>query len=153
MLTKAFDRYLSIALIAVGGFFIFEGQRINESSFGSAIGPGVLPSALGVILILLCIRNIYETFRKKYPEQEKEKVHYKRFLIMLVSTILYALLLEPIGYVISTFLFLLVGFQVMQKGKFVNSIIIAAAVPAVVYYMYVVVMKGTLPSFPVWLSM
>ncbi|MEH7386243.1 tripartite tricarboxylate transporter TctB family protein, partial [Bacillus sp. JJ1521] len=132
-MNKAFDRYLSIAFIAVGVLFIFEGQRINSSSLGSSIGPGVLPSALGVVLILLSVRLIYETFRKKYPEQKKEKLHYKRFLIILVSTTLYALLLEPLGYVISTFLFLLVGFQVMQKGKILNTIIIAAAVPGVIY--------------------
>lgn len=153
IVTRAFDRYLSIVFIAFGSFFIFEGLRINESSFGSTVGPGALPAALGVVLILLSIRNIYETFRKNYPKKEKEKIHYKRFLIILVATILYALLLEPIGYVISTFVFLLVGFQVMQKGKILNSIIIAAVVPVFVYYMYVVVMKGTLPSFPVWLSM
>ncbi|WP_235420944.1 hypothetical protein [Jeotgalibacillus soli] len=35
---------------------------------------------------------------------------------MLAASVLYVLLLEPLGYVITTFLFLLVGFQVIDRG-------------------------------------
>jgi putative tricarboxylic transport membrane protein len=69
-------------------------------------------------------------------------------LIILAALIVYCLLIEPLGYIISTFLFLFVGFETMKKGKYLSTLLIAAIVPIVVYYGYVEVMKGTLPGLP-----
>ena len=153
MLSKTFDRYFSLFLIVLCGVFVYESTKIIGGSVGSTIGPGILPMTLAIILGLLSLLNLYQTFRVKYPEQKKEKLHYKRFLIILLSSTLYCLLLEPLGYVISTFLFLLVGFQVMEKGKVLYSVIFSGAISYCVYFIYVVVMKGTLPGFPEWLGL
>ena len=50
------------------------------------------------------------------------KLQYKKFLIIIVSAVLYAFLLEKIGYVISTFLFLLIAFQTMERGRLLPSL-------------------------------
>jgi putative tricarboxylic transport membrane protein len=107
---------------------------------------------LAIVLGLLSVINLYQTFRIKYPDEKKEKLQYKRFLIILVTSIFYCLLLEPLGYVISTFVFLLIGFQTMEKGKVLYSVIFSGAISYLVYFVYVDVMKGTLPGFPVWLG-
>jgi putative tricarboxylic transport membrane protein len=149
-LNKTFDRSLSLVIIAVCSVFIFESTKMLKGSFGSTIGPGLLPMILAIVLAILSLINFYQTFRVKNSGKTSEKLQYKRFLILLGTSILYCLLLEPIGYVISTFLFLTLAFQVMEKGKIIYSLIFSAVISIGVYFVYVDVMKGTLPGLPVW---
>ncbi|MEG1849495.1 MAG: tripartite tricarboxylate transporter TctB family protein, partial [Oscillospiraceae bacterium] len=76
------------------------------------------------------------------------ELDYKRFLPFLGALALYVFLLQPLGYVISTFLFLFATFQIMKKGSYLKSTIIAATFSGGVYFLYVVVAKGTLPPMP-----
>jgi putative tricarboxylic transport membrane protein len=152
ILNKTFDRSLSIGMVALCAVFIFESSKMLKGSFGSTIGPGMLPMVLAIVLALLSLINFYQTFRVKNSDEQKEKLQYKRFFILIGISTLYCLLLEPIGYVISTFLFLSLAFQLMEKGKILNSIIISGVISFGIYYLYVVVMKGTLPGFPEWLG-
>jgi putative tricarboxylic transport membrane protein len=151
-LNKTFDRCLSLGLVALCAVFIFESSKILKGSFGSTIGPGMLPMVLAIFLAILSLLNFYQTFRVKNTDEQKEKLQYKRFFILIGISTLYCLLLEPLGYVISTFLFLSLAFQLMEKGKILYSFIISAVISFGIYYLYVDVMKGTLPGFPEWLG-
>jgi putative tricarboxylic transport membrane protein len=132
----------------VGAFFIVESQKLSSSAYGSRVGPELFPMGLGILLILLSILLIYKTFRYSKEEKKVTPVDVKRFLIIFIATLLYALLLELMGYVLSTFIFLTVAFQTMEKGKLWLSILISGAFSLGVYYLYVEVLKGTLPAFP-----
>ena len=100
----------------------------------------------------MSIRLIYDTFRRQKAEKYKENLDYKRFGIIFVAAVLYALFLEDIGFVISTFLFLMIGFQTMEKGRVWVSLVISIAFSCGVYYLYVNVLDGSLPGFPAWLG-
>jgi putative tricarboxylic transport membrane protein len=150
---KTFDRYASLVFLLIGVLFMEESTRISQTAYGSNVGPNVFPFGLGLIFALLSLRLFYETFRYPKVEKTKQSLDYRRFLIILVAAILYAYFLEDIGYIIGTFLFLLIGFQTMQRGKWLASIVIAALFSYGVYYVYVNVLKGTLPGWPVWFGM
>jgi putative tricarboxylic transport membrane protein len=152
---KTFDRYSSICFAIVGALFIVESRNISASAYGSEVGPNIFPLGLGVILVLLSLRLFWESSRKTAGEQSKTAVppQYKRFMIMLAATFLYVFLLEPIGYIITTFLFLFVTFQVMGSKSYLKTTIVSLCFSVGVYYLYVDLLKGTLPGFPVWLGM
>jgi len=153
MVNKRFDRYASITFLAIGIFFMAESRNISESAYGSSVGSDIFPLGLGLILVLLSIRLFYETMRAKDKGSNSEaKPDYKRFGIIFAALVAYVFLLEPIGYVISTFLFLLIGFQTLERGKTLLSVIISAAISIGVYYVYVTVLQGTLPALPEWLG-
>lgn len=154
-MSKTFDRYASLAFLVLGAGFVYQSQSISESAYGSNVGPNIFPMGLGMILILLGLRLFYETFRYKLEEGggEKAVLDYKRFFIILIAAIAYVLLLEQLGYIISTFLFLLVGFQTMDKGKPLATILIAAAFASGIYFVYVKLLEGTLPGLPTWLGL
>lgn len=151
-MSKTFDRYSSLFFLCVGIGFIIESNKITQSAYGSSVGPDIFPKVLGFILILLSCRLFYETFR--YPRESKkgEAVNFKKFASILVSAILYALFIEKLGYVITTFAFLVIGFQVMEKGGWWKSILISALFSYGVYYLFVEVLDGSLPGFPIWFS-
>ncbi|MFJ7973143.1 tripartite tricarboxylate transporter TctB family protein [Psychrobacillus sp. NPDC096389] len=147
-MNKKFDRIAGIAFLLVGILFLVESQKISESAYGSSVGPKIFPMWLGILLIALSIRLIYETFKYKSEESKKEQLQYKKFLIIFVSAVLYAFFLEKIGYVVSTFLFLLIAFQTMERGKIIYSVIISAFFSFGVYYFFSELLGGSLPGFP-----
>ncbi|NNV07866.1 tripartite tricarboxylate transporter TctB family protein [Geobacillus sp. C56-T2] len=149
-MNKTADRIAAVAFLAVGSLFMAESLRLSKSAYGSAVGPNVFPFLLGLVLALLSIKLLFETRGYKDSAGEKPPRQYKKFLIIFVAAILYAALLETIGYVIMTFLFLVVGFQTMVKGALWKSVVIAAGFSLGVYGLYVKLLQGTLPSWPVW---
>ncbi|HZG86121.1 tripartite tricarboxylate transporter TctB family protein [Paenibacillus sp.] len=153
-MNHTFSRIAGAALFVLGAAFVYESRGISESAYGSSVGPNLFPTGLGIVLMLLCARLIYETFRE--PKQAKTSggdappPDYKRFSLVLGSALLYAVLLQPIGYLITTFLFLTFCFQVMEKGKLWMSVLISGAFTLGVYYLFVEVLQGSLPGLPVW---
>jgi putative tricarboxylic transport membrane protein len=148
--SKTFDRVAAIAFLAVGALFMMESMRISKSAYGSAVGPNVFPFLLGLILMLLSIKLLLETMRYSDSYKKKQPLQYKKFFIILLAAVIYAALLETVGYVMMTFLFLVVGFQTMEKGALWKSVVIAACFSLGVYGVYVKLLQGTLPSWPIW---
>ncbi|MEM1504743.1 tripartite tricarboxylate transporter TctB family protein [Domibacillus sp. 8LH] len=148
-MSRTFDRYASIIFLLIGVFFITESRKIAATSYGSNVGPDIFPIGLGILLILLSIKLFIEAVKNKQDGRGGEKPDYKRFFIIFAAAILYIVLLEPLGYVITTFLFLLIGFQVLERGGWLKSIVIAAAFSFGVYYIFVGLLQGSLPGFPV----
>lgn len=149
-MSRTFDRFAAILFLLVGIFFIVESRKISDSAYGSGVGPDLFPLGLGMILSILSLHLFYETFRYQTESKEREKLDWKRFAIIIVAACFYAALLEMIGYVLSTFLFLVVAFQTMERGKWIMTILISALFSAGVYYLYVNVLQGTLPAFPLF---
>ena len=149
-----FDRIASIVFLVLGILIIVESQKISTSAYGSQIGPSTFPFALGIVLIGLSILLFIETIRhqKMYKiVEDKENAkspNYKKFLIIFISAVAYAFLLEKLGYLLTTFAFLLISFQTLERGKWVSSIIVAAAFSVIIYFGFVNVLGGSLPKFP-----
>lgn len=154
-MNKVFDRYASAAFLLIGIAFVWESRKIGESSYGSNVGPDIFPMGLGIALILLSIRLFYEVMKTKDSAASGEKTapDYKRFLMILAASILYAYFLEDIGYVIGTFAFLLFSFQVIERGKWIVSLLVAAGFSYGVYYLFVQILEGSLPGFPAFLNL
>jgi putative tricarboxylic transport membrane protein len=104
------------------------------------------------VLVLLSIRLFYEVLKAKPAERNKERLDYKRFLIIFGGAFLYAWFLEWIGYIIGTFAFLLLAFQTIERGGWLKSILVAALFSGGVYMVFVVLLEGSMPGFPSWLS-
>ncbi|SDM98184.1 putative tricarboxylic transport membrane protein [Fictibacillus solisalsi] len=151
-MSKSFDRYASLLFFVIGAAFMIESQRITHTAYGSKVGPDVFPFLLGLILGLLSIKLFFETLKYENSTKEKGKLDYKSFGIIVAAAVLYVFLMEPVGYVISTFLFLLVGFQTLERRGILKSILVSLLFSAGVYVLFAVILKGTLPGWPVWLG-
>jgi putative tricarboxylic transport membrane protein len=146
-----FDRFAAILFLTVGVLFMIGSRHISQSSYGSAVGPDIFPFFLGILLTILSIRLFYETFNGKSQRRNKADLQYKPFLIIFTATLVYILTLESVGYVITTFLFLFICFQTMENSKWLKSLIISVCFSGLVYFIFVEVLKGTLPGWPIWL--
>lgn len=154
-MNKVFDRYSSVCFALVGALFVIESRNISTSAYGSEVGPNMFPMGLGIILIILSLRLFWESTRSKAEGSAAtggKSLQYKRFLTIFAATLLYVYLLEPVGYVIMTFLFLFVTFKVMGSKSYFKTTLVSFAFSVGVYYVYVHLLQGTLPGFPVWLG-
>ncbi|WP_088014208.1 tripartite tricarboxylate transporter TctB family protein [Gottfriedia acidiceleris] len=149
-MNKKFDRLAAIIFLITGITFIIESRSIAGTAYGSVVGPNVFPFILGCALSLLSCRLFYETFSYKGKEKEAVQYNYKQFFIILASAILYALLLEKIGFIISSFLFLIVSIQTMERGNWIKSLSISLGYSLIIYFIFVDVLKGTLPVWSIW---
>ncbi|MEH7400907.1 tripartite tricarboxylate transporter TctB family protein [Gottfriedia acidiceleris] len=149
-MNKKFDRLAAIIFLITGITFIIESRSIAATAYGSVVGPNVFPFILGCALSLLSCRLFYETFSYKGKEKEVVQYNYKQFFIILASAILYALLLEKIGFIISSFLFLIVAIQTMERGNWLKSLSISLGYSLIIYFIFVDVLKGTLPVWSIW---
>ena len=149
-----FDRIASLVFFVIGVLIVVEAQKISTSAYGSSVGPSVFPTGLGILLIFLSVLLLVETIRNKKAYAivgEKEDVttpNYKRFIIIFLAALGYVLLLDVLGYLITTFVFLVIGFQTLERGKILTSVIVAAAFSAVIYFGFVNVLGGSLPGLP-----
>ena len=151
MPNKTFDTIAGCVFLIVGMFFIVASTGISASSYGSKVGPNIFPTGLGAILVFLSVIVITQARRVQPAAKGKGRKNYTRFALVLSSTFLYILLFETLGYVISTFLYLVFVFQVMERKKPLYAILIAAFFSVAVYTAYVIILQGTLPPFPEWL--
>ena len=71
-MNKKFDRFTGVAFLLIGIMFLIESQKISNSAYGSSVGPKIFPMWLGIILIALSIRLLYETFKYKGRIEERE---------------------------------------------------------------------------------
>ncbi|MGN4126379.1 tripartite tricarboxylate transporter TctB family protein [Lysinibacillus sphaericus] len=156
-MSQTFDKISSIVFFIIGILFVVQATQISDSAYGSTVGPKTFPLGLGIILVLLSLRLFYETWRQavkarlaKGPKSPSKPFsnEIKKFFILFVSAIAYVFFLEIVGYVITTFIFLLIGFQTMERGKIVVSVIISAAFSVGIYYLFSVILGGSLPSLP-----
>src|ERR1044071_7060049 len=95
------DRIGAVIMMVFGAFWVVVGSSYAMQSRDGGPGPGVLPVALGVIIIVLAVISFLR------PEVRRiELPNIRRILIILAALIMYAVLLEPLGYVLATTLLL-----------------------------------------------
>jgi putative tricarboxylic transport membrane protein len=120
------------ALVLSGGYFTAASWRLGAGPDPSAPGPGAVPGLLGLGLMgcglviaasaLLALRNTHGE-----PIEPAEPVTGNGKLFVAIAMLLSgALLLEPLGFMLSTFLFLTIGFVVLGGASWRGALPSAA---------------------------
>ncbi len=77
-MNKTADRIAAAAFLAVGALFMAESLRLSKSAYGSAVGPNVFPFLLGLVLVFLSIKLLFETRSYSDAADEKPPRQYKK---------------------------------------------------------------------------
>ncbi|TDX27615.1 tripartite tricarboxylate transporter TctB family protein [Modicisalibacter xianhensis] len=148
------ERVFNILLLLFSLGVLYEAYRISGPGFESINSPGAFPVGLGVILIASMIVIIAGQFRKPKPDTKGALDEARQFLqlhfplpivVFSAMAIGYLLLLEPLGFVIATLLFLFVSMVYLRHGRFVSSAIIAAVAITVIYALFKLLFQVYLP--------
>ncbi len=152
-MSRRFDFIASVVFLIIGVFFIIASQRLGSNVIGGTVTPATFPQVLGIVLVALSLLLFVDTIKSaKATEKHLADVYYRRFFIIVASMALYIFLIEPLGFIISTFLFLLVAFQTMHRGKLLNSILIAGGFSMVIHFVFIKLLEASVQSWPSFIN-
>jgi putative tricarboxylic transport membrane protein len=129
---------------------IFSGAVISEAiqlEIGTPQSPGsgfMIFGAAGV-LGLLALRQFIKSFLGREVKQTSKAIRWKRVAWVILANILYILLLQPVGYLLCTFLLLCFLFQVHEKGRWVSAVGGAALTSLLSYLVFSRMLQLHLP--------
>ena len=147
---RKYNLYSSIFLFLIGWGSILGGVKYQFGSLYSP-GPGFLPVILGGILSLLSIGLFFTAFfshilpSEKIAFQKPDK-NWRNILSSIFALISYTVLLNYLGYALSTFIFLFYLFRFIGKKKWWISILIAALASVITYIGFAVALGIPLPK-------
>lgn len=157
-MSRRFDTIFSTVLFVFGLAFVLFSSELSANVIGGSITPATFPRVFGCILMLLSVILLIETLKKPMFENSLDdidntnSIQYKRFLIILVNMAVYILAIESLGFIISSFLFLLVSFQVMERKDLMKSVVIAGGFSLVIYFVFIRLLEASIPAWPAFLD-
>lgn len=152
-----FDSYLALASIAIALFLIIYQLNMPKSAIRQALGPSFVPIALLIGLILTAIVlfiNSLQMERKasaaasaQVEAETKTSAKQKKIIVMiLLGLLVYAAILVPVGFIISTTLCILYQGQLLQTGKWGRNLAVSIPFSLLVYYIFVYLLEISLPA-------
>ncbi|MBB6480210.1 tripartite tricarboxylate transporter TctB family protein [Spirochaeta isovalerica] len=147
-----------ILALLIGLIYTVMTFLLPEASIGRPMEPKIFPMALGMLMIILSsILLVQETKKSRKSEQPAGKFtidsNLKNIGLTCLFSILYAILFDKLGYVISTILFLegeLFLFNGAKKWK-INSIV-AVVFSLFIYILFSKLLGVYLPMTPgIWI--
>ena len=141
----------------IGVVYGWQALRLPHASFGTKTGHIIYPVILGSLMILLGLGLVLKELLAKGPKDPKSipkfgklTQHGREIGIAILASLGYALIFEPLGYIISTILYLLaVLFLVNGRAKPVRSILVAVLFSIGVYVLFAVFLGIQLPRMPI----
>jgi len=143
-MVKKHHPYITFVWIAFGIFFSLYAYTIGLGKL-SGPGPGFMPFWVGIIVTgLACYKLIKEILLKKGEvspvSQSTEKTKKRSFmgkLILIIAVLLaYAIFLESLGYIITTFLVMMFLLRFAGFTQWVRIITYAAIIVGVSYFAF-----------------
>jgi putative tricarboxylic transport membrane protein len=142
------DRNLwaNLFLLVFSGAAAREAYRFNLGNLHSP-GPGFIVFGASSLLGLLALHLVLKSLLAKEPT-EKFSITWKRIGrvgLVSVAISIYIVLLEPVGYLLTTFFIMGFLFRILGEGKWVSSVVGAALIS---FLTYVVFSYGFALHFP-----
>ncbi len=146
-----------LILLSFSLFLLWAAYNISQfSSFASA---GSFPMAAAFVMVVSGIVILFQTLRHPPASNDEGGSVLRRFMIQvipktIVATVMlivaYMLVLEWLGFLLASFLFLYAAMAVLGSDRWVMNVIISAASLALIYLVFQTAFKVVLPSGTVW---
>jgi len=127
-------------VVISGAFDLEVGTPRNPGSGFMIVGTG---GVLGILALHLFIKSLLS--RESKAEKALEPIHHGRIVCVIAANIIYILILQPLGYLLSTFLLMGFLFQVHEKGKWLSSLWGSALTSVVSYLVFSKMLQLNLP--------
>ncbi len=147
---KKADLITGVVLLVLSGFVIWEASQMPPSAtFGP--GSGFLPFWLGVLLAALATILFVSAWRRPATEKDSESVFPGKHALFAITSVLvglagYILLIEVLGYLVDTFLFIVFLMKAVEREKWPLTLMVAVGTTAVLFITFKFLLRITLPS-------
>ncbi len=152
-------------IVAFSAFMLWTSFQISK--FDSISSPGVFPMLCSALMVVTGLMSLRETW-KASPGADANQSVFQQFLVQLAPLklvlftaliVAYMLALEVTGFLLSSYLFLVLSMQVLGSKKVVLNLLVSALVLVCIFIVFqtafsVVLPAGSLvgPYTPEWLK-
>ncbi len=145
----------SLMMLLFGLTALWESYRI--SGFSSWSSPGSVPMWTSLFMSVSAIVILWDVLRKPSLRADSDNslfgLFYQiifpfRHLLFTVVIVLYMVLLEPLGFIISSFLYLTISSLVLGEKRYMRLLLINLLALAAVYLVFQTAFSVVLPEGP-----
>ncbi|WP_394218311.1 tripartite tricarboxylate transporter TctB family protein [Halobacillus trueperi] len=147
-LLKTLNQKVSIFLILFAAGYLYLSYNLKEYPY-VPVDSDFVPKILGYLLIILAIFLFFDKSSETEEEKEKRQVPKKEMLVLLAvggMIFLYIFLLEIIGFVLSSMLFIVACSWFLGYRKLVTTILVAVLFPLIMYLSFNYLLQIRLPQ-------
>ena len=144
------DRKIALVLLVIAGGYLAIAFQIPSSSF-STVSSAVLPKVLGGALVILSIVMFFQNEQETEEERAERKLARSDVILIgvtLASMVVYALVLQSLGFLITTLVFLIGMTRFFGFKNWIANIIVSVCVTGVIYFLFNYVLQVFLPQGP-----
>jgi len=138
------DRVILACTILVAAVYFYATTLIPSLEIGDPLGPKAFPRLIGVVLLIAAAMLALEMWRErgKPPAKGGAAAAFDPTVVKVLGVVViwfgvYIALLERLGFILSTFVFLLPMMAWFNRGKWLANTLTAAAFSALTYWLFV----------------
>ena len=142
---EKWDRVSGYILLAVGVITAWSSTSLSMGKFRHP-GPGFLPFGLAFVLIILSLALILQSRTNGgSPKPFWAKRTWLRPLLGVLSLVFYALFFDWIGFILTTFIFLVIWMWVIERLRWRTILSISIGTTAALYLIFNLLLEVPLP--------
>lgn len=147
------DRIIFALIIVLAAVYFYATTQIPTLEIGDPLGPKAFPRLLGIGLLITAALLFMEMWRarkngpvKAATRQAGDRHHLLIVVAVIVWTAIYFAVFVPLGYVLSTTVYLLVMTFYFHRGKWVANVLTSVLYGVLSYLMFTKALGVTLPA-------
>jgi hypothetical protein len=138
-------------------FFIFGTAAMffaSDYTIGTAanMGPGYFPFTLGAFLAVLGVLIVMRSLLWAKGPHERPVFHLRALCLVLSSVVLFGLLLQPLGLLVSTTVLVVLSSRASHEFRWKEALLNAAALIVIVLAVFVYLLDFQVPVWPSFMA-
>ena len=133
---------LLMLVLAVGMFW----QSYQIAGFSALSSPGAFPLAASGTMVIAAVIVVAGNLRARSRETDRTPILPLNVAVFAGLLLLYALAIEPLGFLPASLAFLFAGTKLLHRGGWIASAVISMGALAVVYVLFRIVFQVVLPE-------
>ena len=148
-LTK--NRLTGIVSLILGGVYFYATSRLVVPAVADPIGPKAFPYLVAVglmvvgLLLVLKREKVTEKNRAVIFDLKTEKGLMLRIGLTCVAGLVFGVILEPLGYLTATFLFMTAMMFITYGGRYLLNLSVGLVFSVTTYFVFFMLLEVSLP--------
>jgi putative tricarboxylic transport membrane protein len=139
------DRIVGIVILFFGAGILWQGRRLLMGTLREP-GPGFFPNLVAVLMIILSLLLIIPGGKREDDGNPFTLNATTRIAVILAALTIYSFALEPLGFLVTSFLLMACLFKVYGNERWPLAVLYSLIGVVASYALFEVALKGNLPK-------